>query len=170
MLRVELELPSDEPYLSRLMQDFWGRRWNLMAANVLRHTIHKPVKTVFEPFLGPQCASLPGVMATFLVSGLMHELLFYYITRAAPTWEVTWFFVPHGECLVVEFGIKRALRLSPTWTLHWAVSGSITVGFAIVSASLLFFPPLMRNGADERAIREFKNLMNCAITIMGKNE
>ncbi|XP_024978408.1 probable long-chain-alcohol O-fatty-acyltransferase 8 [Cynara cardunculus var. scolymus] len=39
---VELELPSDEPYLSTSLQDFWGRRWNLMVTNSLRHTIYKP--------------------------------------------------------------------------------------------------------------------------------
>ncbi|KAJ7960848.1 acyl-CoA--sterol O-acyltransferase 1-like [Quillaja saponaria] len=36
---IELELPSDEPYCSTSLQDFWGRRWNLMVSNILRDTV-----------------------------------------------------------------------------------------------------------------------------------
>lgn len=39
-------------------------------------------KVVFsKTLLGPQWAPLPGITASFLVSGLMQELIFYYVTR-----------------------------------------------------------------------------------------
>ncbi|KAL6284124.1 hypothetical protein ACE6H2_015053 [Prunus campanulata] len=80
LLGMQLESPSNEPYLSTSLQDFWGRRWNLMVTNTLRHTVHKPMRSAMETFLGPKWAPLPAVLATFLVSGLMHELIFFYMT------------------------------------------------------------------------------------------
>uniref|UniRef100_A0A5B7BKD6 Putative long-chain-alcohol O-fatty-acyltransferase 5 n=1 Tax=Davidia involucrata TaxID=16924 RepID=A0A5B7BKD6_DAVIN len=154
LIGLELEPPSDEPYFATSLQDFWGRRWNLMVTNILRHTVYKPVRSASAALLGREWAPLPAVLAAFLVSGLMHELLFYYVTRATPTWEMTLFFVLHGVCVVVEFRVKRAL--TDRWRLHWAVSGPLTVGFVMVTSFWLFFPPLTRNGADVRVIEEFQ--------------
>lgn len=163
-LSVELQMPSDDPYFSTSLRDFWGRRWNLMVTYILRHTVYIPVRSFLsKTVLGPHWASVSGVMAAFLVSGLMHELLFYYVTRATPTWEVTCFFVLHGVCVVLEFGVMKLL--GHEWRVHWAVSGPITVSFVIVTAAWLFFPPLLRNGADERSIKEFNNVVDC---VMGK--
>lgn len=153
ILHMELEPPSNEPYLSTSLQDFWGRRWNLMVTNLLRHTVYKPVRSSLGSLLG-QWAPLPAVAACFLVSGLMHELLFYSVTRASPSWEVTLFFVLQGVCLVVELAMKR--WFGGRWQLHWAVSGPLTVGFVMMTAMWLFFPPLIRSGADEHAIEECK--------------
>lgn len=153
-LGIEMELPSDEPYFSTSLQDFWGRRWNLLVSNALRHTIYKPVRSVSGTLLGTKCAPLLAVLAAFIVSGLMHELLFFYVARVAPTWEVTWFFVLHGVCLVVEFRVKTVF--GDRWRLHWAVSGPLTVGFVVVTATWLFFPPLLKNGMDVRVLEEFK--------------
>ncbi|XP_027368600.1 probable long-chain-alcohol O-fatty-acyltransferase 5 [Abrus precatorius] len=159
-LGIELELPSDEPYLSTSLRDFWGRRWNLMVTHLLRHTVYMPVRSVMSnTILGTQWASVPGVMASFLVSGLMHELLFYYSTRATPTWEVTCFFVLHGVCVVVEFCVRK--RSGHKGRLHWAASGPITVAFVISTAAWLFFPPLLRDGVDERLMKEFKHGVDC---------
>ncbi|KAL7249204.1 hypothetical protein ACSBR1_011370 [Camellia fascicularis] len=151
---LELEPPSDEPYLSTSLQDFWARRWNLMVTNTLRHTIYKPVRSACEPILGREWASLPAVLSAFLVSGLMHELLFYYVTRVSPSWETTGFFVLHGVCVVLEARVKR--KVTGRWRLHWAVSGPLTVGFVVGSSFWLFFPPLLRNGADVKVLNEFK--------------
>ncbi|XP_048234738.1 probable long-chain-alcohol O-fatty-acyltransferase 5 [Ricinus communis] len=158
ILRMELESPSDDPYFSTSLQDFWGRRWNLMVTNLLRYTVHKPVKSRSEKGLG-EWAPLPAILATFSVSGLMHELLFYHITRANPTWEVTCFFVLNGLCLVVEMVVKRRLSRRG-WQLHWMLSGPLTVGFVVVTAMWLFFPPLIRTGAIDGAIGECKMMFN----------
>ncbi|CAN1799448.1 Probable long-chain-alcohol O-fatty-acyltransferase 1 [Linum perenne] len=39
----ELEPQFDEPYLSTSLQDFWGRRWNLIVTNILRPTVYLPM-------------------------------------------------------------------------------------------------------------------------------
>ncbi|CAH1444338.1 unnamed protein product [Lactuca virosa] len=148
---VKLEPPSDEPYLATSLQDFWGRRWNLMVTNILRHTVYKPVKSVFP---GKDWASLPAIIATFVVSGLMHELLFYYVMRVIPTWEMTSFFVLHGICVVVELLVKRAL--AGKFEFPAIVSRLLTVGFVVVTSFWLFFPPLIDGGADVKVLQEFK--------------
>ncbi|QCE01781.1 probable long-chain-alcohol O-fatty-acyltransferase 5 [Vigna unguiculata] len=161
---VELQLPSDDPYLSTSLRDFWGRRWNLIVTFTLRHTVYNPVRSLLtNTVLGPQWASVIGVMVTFLVSGLMHELIFYYVTRVSPTWEVTCFFLLHGVCVVAEFGAMK--WLGHKCRLHWAVTGPITVGFVIATAAWLFFPPLMRTGTGERSIKEFNNVVECVMGI-----
>jgi len=159
---IELELPSNEPYLSTSLGDFWGKRWNLMVTYILRHTVYTPMRTLMsKTMLGPQWAPMPGIIATFLVSGLMHELLFYYVTHVTPTWEVTCFFVLHGACVVVEIGVKK--WLDHKWTVHWAISGPTTVVFVVSTAAWLFFPPLLRDGADQRCIEEFKIFVDCVM-------
>ncbi|KAK3198911.1 hypothetical protein Dsin_022326 [Dipteronia sinensis] len=158
LLGIELESPSDEPYFSTSLQDFWGRRWNLMVTNVLRFTVYKPVRSCVGNALGGRrwdpLAAVMGLLSTFLVSGLMHELIFYYVTRGTPTWEVTWFFVLHGACLAVEFGLKSLT--TGKFRLHWAVSGPLTVGFVVATAMWLFFPPVVRPGIDVKVIEEYK--------------
>ncbi|KAH7842296.1 hypothetical protein Vadar_003722 [Vaccinium darrowii] len=151
---LELEPPSNEPYFATSLQDFWGKRWNLMVTNNLRHTVYDPVRSAFKGVLGRERAALPAVMAAFIVSGLMHELLFYYVTRVSPTWEMTGFFVLHGMCVVAELVAKRAV--SDRWRLRWAVSGPLTVGFVVATSFWLFFPPITNGGADAKIIQEFK--------------
>ncbi|XWS09735.1 hypothetical protein CRYUN_Cryun39dG0014900 [Craigia yunnanensis] len=70
--------------------------------------------------------------ATFLVSSIMHELLFYYITRVSPTWEVTWYLVLHGACVAVELEVKMVFSDQPQ--LHWMVSLPLIVGFVVATA------------------------------------
>ncbi|KNA12758.1 hypothetical protein SOVF_122980 [Spinacia oleracea] len=153
-LGFELEEPSDEPYASSSLQDFWGRRWNRMVSDTLRHTVYKPVRITFVHFVGLKWAQVMGTIATFFVSGLVHELMYFYVSRVWPTWEVTCYFLLHGVCVVLEMAVKRELgwRLE----LHWAVSGPLTVGFVLATGYWLFFPPLWRNHIDYESIEDIK--------------
>ncbi|KAL1534084.1 putative long-chain-alcohol O-fatty-acyltransferase 5 [Salvia divinorum] len=147
LLGVELQPPSDEPYLAASLREFWGRRWNLTVNSILREAVFLPVRSAAAALVGGQAAAMIGVLASFLVSGLMHELLFWYLTPAAkPSWEMTWFFVLHGVCVVAEFAGKGK------WRLPWF----LTVAFVIGTSFWLFFPPVMRNGADVRVIEEIR--------------
>ncbi|XP_074319052.1 putative long-chain-alcohol O-fatty-acyltransferase 5 [Silene latifolia] len=169
LLGVELSQPFNEPYLSTSLQDFWGRRWNLMVSDVLRQTIYFPVRTFWGNWVGKGWAQGVGTMAAFVVSGLMHELLFYYITRASPTWEVTCFFLLHGVCLVMEIGLKRALGLEEDWALNWALGGPLTIGLVIGTGFWLFLPQLIRNQVDVRSLEEVKAIGRLVESISGWN-
>ncbi|XVF79667.1 hypothetical protein PTKIN_Ptkin15bG0008100 [Pterospermum kingtungense] len=107
---LELKPQFKEPYLSTSLQDFWGKRWNLMVTSILRPTVSEPTQRFSSTVIGRTWASLP-----FVVSGLMHKLMFYYLGRLSPTGVVSWFFVIHGFCLTLEIDLKKALRVGLVW-------------------------------------------------------
>ncbi|CAA2959144.1 acyl- --sterol O-acyltransferase 1-like [Olea europaea subsp. europaea] len=153
LLGAELEPQFNEPYLSTSLQDFWGRRWNLMVTRILRPTVYMPVLSWSTSILGRKWAPLPAVISTFFVSGLIHELIFYYLGRVKPTWEITCFFLLHGVCLSVEIAVKKSVK----GRIHIPriIASISTVGFAMTTIFWLFFPPLLRCKADERAFAEY---------------
>lgn len=51
-LGMELEPQFNEPYLSTSLQDFWGRRWNIMVTSILRPTVYEPVLSVSTRVIG----------------------------------------------------------------------------------------------------------------------
>ncbi|WZZ31827.1 hypothetical protein YC2023_015228 [Brassica napus] len=151
LLGCEIERVFNEPYLATSLQDFWSRRWNRMVPSVLRPTVHIPVQQFTTPLIGPNLAFYAGVLATFLVSGLMHELIYFYIIRKSPTWEVTCFFVLHGVVTSLEIWVKQ-MRLCPP--PHRAVSSLVVVVFVFVTAGWLFTPQVLRNNVHKRVINE----------------
>ncbi|KAM0070731.1 putative long-chain-alcohol O-fatty-acyltransferase [Helianthus debilis subsp. tardiflorus] len=132
-----------------------------MVTNILRHTVYKPVKLLLS---GKDWGWVPAVLVTFGVSGLMHEVLFYYVTRVGPTWEVTSFFVLHGVCVVVEVLVKKAL--AERLEVPLVVSRLLTVGFVVVTSFWLFFPPLIDSGADVKVLEEFKMFVDYVNTMI----
>ncbi|OWM83346.1 acyl-CoA--sterol O-acyltransferase 1-like [Punica granatum] len=147
---VLLEPQFDEPYLSTSLQDFWGRRWNLMVTSILHPSVYDPVRLISARMIGRRWASLPAAFSVFLVSGLMHELIFYHIGRRDPTWVVTCFFLLHGVSVAAEIGLKKAIR----WRLPAAVSCPLTVGYITATGLWLFIPPLLECDAVPKARRE----------------
>nr|GLL28732.1 acyl-CoA--sterol O-acyltransferase 1-like isoform X2 [Ipomoea trifida] len=110
ILGLELEPTFNEPYLSSSLQDLWGSRWNLMVNHIMPPTVYSPFYDVSDKYLGRKWATYPAVIATFMVSGLMNELIYFYLGRVKPTWEITWFFLLHSVCVAVKIVVKKALR------------------------------------------------------------
>ncbi|KAL6650918.1 hypothetical protein ACP70R_009843 [Stipagrostis hirtigluma subsp. patula] len=148
LLGLDLEPQFDRPYLSASLRDFWGRRWNLSVPALLRQCVFRPVRARLG---GGRGAAAAGVLAAFLVSGIMHEAMFYYITLRPPTGEAAAFFALHGLCAVAEgwwaahAGWPRPPRLLAT---------PLTLAFVAVTGFWLFFPPITRPGADKQVIAE----------------
>lgn len=157
-LGLELEPQFNEPYLSTSLQDFWGRRWNLMVTGILRPTVYEPTIILFTCVVGRKWAQLPAVMATFIVSALMHELIFYYLGRAVPTWEITCFFLLHGLCLIIEIVLKKALK--GKFQLPKLISGTLTLSVVMVTCFWLFFPQFLRCRAEAKMHEEYAALGN----------
>ncbi|KAL5827301.1 hypothetical protein ACOSQ3_019137 [Xanthoceras sorbifolium] len=156
VLGLELEPQFDQPFLSTSLQDFWGKRWNLMVTSILRPTVYKPTLGLFARAVGRAWAPLPATFATFLASGIMHELVFYYLGRVKPTGEVTGFFILHGVCLMVEIAAKKAVN--GRWRLPRLISGPMTVLFVMVTGLWLFFPQFTNLKIDVRAFEEYAAL------------
>ncbi|CAA0409972.1 unnamed protein product [Arabidopsis thaliana] len=152
-LWCDLEPHFNEPYLSTSLQDFWGRRWNLMVPAILRPAVYLPVRQMAGRKMNSDQALFLGVFTSFLVSGVVHELIFFYFTRESPTGEVTLFFVLHGVCTAAECAAKRT-RLVRRWKVSQMVSRLLTVGFVVMTGGWLFFPHLARSGMIERLADE----------------
>ncbi|KAI3905186.1 hypothetical protein MKX01_017432 [Papaver californicum] len=127
VLSLETEPVFNEPYLSASLQEFWSRRWNLVATNLLRVSVYEPVM---------KWGHLPALIATFVVSGVMHEITFFYLTGVNPTWEVTLFFVLQGLCVGLEVKVKKLVN--GRWRLPLMVSTTLTVGLVMLSGWLFF--------------------------------
>ena len=147
LLGFEIEPQFNEPYLSTSLQDFWGHRWNLMVIRILCPTIYYPIYRIFICFVGPSCAMTSATLATFLVSWLMHELIYYYLTRVTLTWEVMCFFVLHSVRTAAEMATKKVM-LHRGWRLHRVASGPLVVAFlavigrCLILLKLIFFSNL----------------------------
>ncbi|ESQ32701.1 hypothetical protein EUTSA_v10005628mg [Eutrema salsugineum] len=150
----DLEPQFNKPYLATSLQDFWGRRWNVMVPEILRQAVYKPVRQVSERRMSSDWALFSGILVVFIVSGLVHELLFFYLTREVPTWEVTLFFMLHGVCIAVELAVKKKTTVMQRWRLNPVASRLLTVGFVFVTGSWLITPQLARSGVMEKYTNE----------------
>lgn len=147
LMSLELEPQFDDPYLATSLQDFWGKRWNLMVSNILRPTVFVPVHHVSTILIGKKLAALPAVIATFFVSGLMHELIFYSFQRQKTNWQAMCFFMLHGFALALEIGTKK--MVNGKFRLPEKISRPLTLTFVIVTSFWLFFPPFLRGSIAE---------------------
>jgi len=55
---------------SKSPSDFWGRRWNVLVHNGLKNGVYKPTRKHTS-------SKLLAVVATFVVSGIIHEYVDY---------------------------------------------------------------------------------------------
>ena len=155
LLGMELQPQFNEPYLSTSLQDFWGRRWNLMVTNTLRITVYNSTQHALVTHgINKKWAPLIVVFATFVVSGFMHELIFYLLGSVSPTREVTWFFLLYGLCLVVEVVLKTVVFIGG-WRLPWLISGPLAIRFMFITSFWLFFPSFLQFKANVRAFEEY---------------
>ncbi|EFJ15324.1 hypothetical protein SELMODRAFT_156138 [Selaginella moellendorffii] len=169
---VKLEPQFDKPFLAASISEFWGKRWNRLVSSMLRASVYEPVLFVLTRLgrAGPgRTRSLLWVratatMAVFLVSGLMHEVIFLYTTKSTPTWQVTGFFLVNGLAMVVEVALRR--NFGPLVSkLPKVMCVVITLGFIFTTASLLFFPPLQRPGTCFQALDEFEQMLGALLAV-----
>jgi len=153
MLGIELEPQFNDPLRSTSLQDFWGRRWNLMVTSILRPTVYEPTLKAASKVLGRRWAPLPAVMGTFVVSGLMHELILFYLGRSEPSFRMTCFFLLHGMCMVGEIALKRTF--TGRLRLPRFLSGLLTVVFVLATCFSLFLPEFIRCRVDVKAFEEY---------------
>ncbi|KAG7565346.1 Wax synthase domain [Arabidopsis suecica] len=162
MSDLELEPQFNKPYLATSLQDFWGRRWNLMVTGILRPTVYEPSLQLFS-VLGPNYSQVPAAFGTFVVSGVMHELIFFYMGRLRPDWKMMWFFLLNGFCTTVEIAIKKAI--DGRWRFPKAISRVLTLGFVMATTLWLFMPEFNRCNIVERALDEYAAISAVAAEI-----
>uniref|UniRef100_A0A1J3JLM2 long-chain-alcohol O-fatty-acyltransferase n=1 Tax=Noccaea caerulescens TaxID=107243 RepID=A0A1J3JLM2_NOCCA len=141
ILGCELKPVFDEPYLATSLQDFWGRRWNLVISSILWSCIYAPIRGIFKG--NPGLAKFIGVFMTFLVSGLIHELLRLCTSRTPPSGGITLFYVLQGVCTAVEVTVKRS-TFGRRWAVRPVVSWFLTMSFLFATSNWLYFPQITR--------------------------
>ncbi|KAF0920044.1 hypothetical protein E2562_032739 [Oryza meyeriana var. granulata] len=142
VLGAGLERQFSTPLAVASLNDFWGRQWNLMAVDLLRASAYEPVRA--------RWGRDAGVLAAFLMSGLLHELLYWYLTLRRPGGEMLLFFMLHGVSQIAE----RWARAAGLWRPPKVAAYLLVSAFMVVTISELFFGPFMRAGADVRLIEE----------------
>ncbi|KAI3851159.1 hypothetical protein MKX03_021517 [Papaver bracteatum] len=162
LARLLLDVDVDSPFgnyvfLSTSFSDFWGKRWNVMTSRILKSIVYEPVRHVIKGSWGVYIA----ILVTFFVSGLMHELLIFYVFRKQPCWDVLVFFVLHGIGAAVENKLKRF----PTrkWQLNRMWSILLMDGFLVCSSFALLFPFFDRLNFPEKVIEEIANFTKLLI-------
>jgi hypothetical protein len=146
-LGMETEPQFDRPYLASSLRDFWGRRWNLMVSAILRPSVYDPVRA--------RAGNPAGVLATFLVSGLMHEGMVYYLSLRRPNGGMSAFFLLHGVCCVAEGWCARRWTARGLPSPPQAVATLLVVLFVAATSFWLFFPPLCKDGVEEKLLEEW---------------
>ena len=114
-----------------------------MSSDILWQSVFDPTRERLAGVIGFGPAKVVAVIMTLVVSGAMLELIFYYITCGTkPTWEMAWFFVLHGLCMVMKARLKRLTRQKGWAPVNPAVSIVLTIGFATVTGFWLLVLPV----------------------------
>ena len=168
---VSLSPHFNNPFASSSCADFWGRRWNVTAAHLLRRSVYEPImqgqllghdaddvsgaadsgkkrrasvrRVTWKPSLWRQALA---VCATFLASGIAHELILHQVIDAPRTHEWLLFFTLQGPLLCVEALLKPHLPRSRLLLTPVCLLLLLRLGGA------LFFPVAMRTGLDTRVV------------------
>ncbi len=155
------------PFLSTSIAEFWARRWNVTAATLLRRSVFDPVLegrlvgddvdhgaggTQHDAARAPPRRSVAlsrraaAVCATFAVSGIAHEVIFWVATRSKPTFEWLLFFTLQGPLVILEAVIRHYAPLRSYIALPLSLLTLLLFG------GWLFFPPAVRTGLDARVV------------------
>ena len=86
------------PLRSASLGEFWGRRWNLAFSEMMALAVYQPLV---------RRSGRPALAASFLGSGLLHELA---ISVAGPggLWPAPGYFALHGGLVMIERRLARA--------------------------------------------------------------
>ncbi|WOH09746.1 hypothetical protein DCAR_0729204 [Daucus carota subsp. sativus] len=150
LLKMDLEQPFNEPYLSTSLRDFWGRRWNLISTKILRSTIFSPIFQYTSKTLGHAGALIFSIMGTFLVSALMHALLYYQVFRVLPSWSFLCFFVFQGLCLIIEGAMRSRFA-----TIRQGFRPPFIYFFLMSTFAWLVMSDMVEQNADTVLVNQF---------------
>lgn len=129
-LGIDTRPLMQRPLASRSLGDFWGRRWN----TAFRDLTHR---FVFRPFAS-RFGTHWGVLASFLVSGMIHDLVISVPARGGYGGPTVYFAIQGAGVLIERSDFGRLIGLQ---------SGLAGRGFAAVvllaPAALLFHRPFI---------------------------
>lgn len=132
MLGIAAKPIMNAPIKSTSLNEFWGRRWNSAFNQVVLDLFFRPLSGAIGP--------IRATLATFLISGLLHELVIS-LPAGAGYGLPTGYFLLQGCGVVIErsaYGKKLGLRGG---IRGWLFTMIIAAGPAVC----LFHPPFVRH-------------------------
>lgn len=185
-LRTPLQPHFDAPLLARGVGDFW-RRWNKLAATLLKQSVYDPLVEGRRPAAPARHAV--AVCATFAVrflalpsyrapppeklsspaqvSGVAHELILWSATRERPRLQWLAFFALQGPVVIAEALACAALRRRGL-RVPAALAVPATWAAVLLPATALFFPPPVRTGLDRRVVDSLRGSFHAAAAALGR--
>ncbi len=103
--------PFRNPLASRSLSEFWSRRWNVGFSEMIAVVVHRPVRRY--------AGETAGLFASFLASGLLHEIAISAPVNAGYGLP-TLYFLLQGALVAVERRFPRVA--SRAWTMFWLVA------------------------------------------------
>jgi Membrane bound O-acyl transferase family len=120
----------DYPLLAQSVSDFWGRRWNTAFRDLTHRLLFRPLSNRFGPWT--------GLLAGFLASGLVHDLVIT-VPAGGGYGGPTAYFVMQGVALLAERSRSgRCLGLGQK-LIGWAFTMLVVLG----PVALLFPRPFV---------------------------
>jgi alginate O-acetyltransferase complex protein AlgI len=110
------------PLHARSLTEFWSRRWNIGFSEMISALVQRPLRRV---------SASGALYASFLASGLLHELAISVPVRAGYGLPTLYFLI-QGALVALEK--KTARTPGRLWTLFWLAA----------PLPLLFHPPFIR--------------------------
>jgi len=106
------------PYKARSLKEFWGKRWNMAFSEMTAIVVYKPLKVTYGIPL--------AMIASFLVSGLLHEIAISFPVKMGYGLPFL-YFVLHGIAMYAEGKISLIKQitahpiLSHVWVFAWLI-------------------------------------------------
>ena len=159
-LGVKIIPTFDQPWLSSSLSDFWGRRWNITTSHMLRALIYDPItegrliKNETKQSRGPSVRPSrreAGLLATFLFSGLIHELIFWCLQPSGLVcFQWFAFFSIQGPLMMIEWKLSHC-----GWRPGTLVSRIVTLALLFFLAHHWFWPcATTSSDLADRVVRE----------------
>jgi len=143
---TESELPKGlrhrHPLLSTSLAEFWGQRWNPIIMRILQDAFYKPMRKIGSP-------RFVCVLTCFLGSALLHCIPQFIATDVFDALKMASFFFIHGVLVLMEIGLKEALR----GRLVRAISSNGLVSALVSATAPLSESSLLTNRSPRRSSR-----------------
>jgi alginate O-acetyltransferase complex protein AlgI len=121
------------PLQARSLTEFWGRRWNLAFSEMTAQAVYRPLRRVAgEP---------AAVLASFALSGLLHEAAISVPVRAGYGGPLAYFLLHGCLTLIERAGVRRGLRPPEVWGVWGRVW---TLGWLAAPFPILFHAPFVK--------------------------
>ena len=96
--RLQMLYMHKYPFLSRSLQDLWGRRYNLLITTLLKETVYIPAQNYYN------CSKAGASLAAFFTSGVLHSWVAHFtfgrgVVRASLFFvsQAVWIYIVEGH-------------------------------------------------------------------------